>query len=47
MPKSVASGDRERFVEMVRAEFAVLHAGNAVRFGLGPLEFETWQRRGH
>lgn len=46
MPASVASGDREKFAQLVIEEFAVLHAGNAVRFGLRPLEFETWLEAG-
>jgi Fic family protein len=42
MPVSVASADAEHFLELVLAEFASLHQGNAVRFGLRPLEFSTW-----
>lgn len=29
-------------VELVRHEFRALHEGNAVRFGLRPLEFAEW-----
>lgn len=43
MPETVAEADRERFVELLVAEFNSLHAGNVVRFGLRPLEFAIWQ----
>lgn len=42
-PASVAREDRARFAEQLRAEFETLHAGNAVRFGLRPLELTAWQ----
>ncbi len=38
--------ENARFVDLVRQEFASLHAGNAVRFGLRPLEWEAWRDRG-
>ena len=43
MPNSVLEEDRERFVQLIIAEFENLHAGNVVRFGLRPLEFKAWQ----
>jgi hypothetical protein len=43
MPGVVAEGDRERFVALVLAELTTLHDGNAVRFGLRPLEFAAWK----
>ena len=43
MPETVEEVDRERFVELLIAEFNHLHAGNVVRFGLRPLEFAVWQ----
>ncbi|PKO32656.1 MAG: cell filamentation protein Fic [Betaproteobacteria bacterium HGW-Betaproteobacteria-7] len=43
MPASVASHDKQRFCELVRREFATLHEGNAVRFGLRPLEYAAWR----
>jgi len=43
MPETVPEEDRERFVNLVIAEFQNLHAGNVVRFGLRPLEFADWQ----
>ncbi len=45
MPDTVAAADRERFVTLVMEEFHNLHPGNAIRFGLRPLEFSTWQER--
>ncbi|MDO8958960.1 MAG: Fic family protein [Rhodocyclaceae bacterium] len=43
MPASVAPDDQEGFAKLVLEEFSTMHAGNAVRFGLRPLEFEAWQ----
>jgi len=43
MPTSVAPTEHGQFVQLVLAEFAALHAGNAVRFGLRPLELAAWQ----
>ncbi len=43
IPAAVDRKDRERFTALLRSEFETLHAGNAVRFGLQPLEFEAWQ----
>jgi len=43
MPNTVLEEDRERFVQLIIAEFQNLHAGNVVRFGLRPLEFAAWQ----
>lgn len=45
IPASVAVADRAHFTALVLAEFAALHAGNAVRFGIRPLEFAAWQGR--
>ena len=47
MPAGVATADQARFVTQVESEFASLHAGNAVRFGLRPLEFEVWRSGVH
>lgn len=44
-PATITPGDRARFVAQLRTEFEALHAGNAVRFGLRPLEFAAWQER--
>ena len=45
MPASVPAADHAHFVQLALAEFGALHAGNAVRFGIRPLEFEGWQKR--
>jgi Fic family protein len=44
-PNSVPDADKPHFVALVLAEFEALHAGNAVRFGLGPLELAAWRER--
>lgn len=44
MPASVLPADHAHFVQLALAEFGALHAGNAVRFGIRPLEFEGWER---
>jgi hypothetical protein len=41
-PASVTAAQREKFVDLVLAELRSLHAGNAVRFGVRPMEFEAW-----
>lgn len=43
IPAVVAQSEHDHFVALVLAEFKTLHAGNAVRFGLRPLEFAAWQ----
>jgi Fic/DOC family len=43
-PAGVAASQRDEFVRLVRSELRSLHAGNVVRFGLRPLEFEAWQK---
>lgn len=45
MPRDMAAQERERFIALVQGEFASLHADNAVRFGVTPLEYAAWQRR--
>ncbi|GAB4089603.1 Fic family protein [Hydrogenophaga soli] len=42
MPTAVPRAEHARFVQLVLAEFAALHEGNAVRFGIRPLEFSAW-----
>ena len=44
MPATVTDADREPFVALVLNEFKTLHADNAIRFGLRPLEFAAWQQ---
>lgn len=45
MLMGVQDADRGRFVALVLAEFKTLHDGNAVRFGLRPLEYSAWAQR--
>jgi len=44
-PPSVPDVDKAHFVGQVLAEFNTLHAGNAVRFGIGPLALAAWRER--
>lgn len=43
IPGAIPASDEDHFVELVLAEFTALHPGNAVRFGLRPLELAAWQ----
>ncbi|MEJ7686820.1 MAG: Fic family protein [Variovorax sp.] len=43
LPRSLPDAEQERFAALIRAEFSTLHDGNAVRFGLRPLEFASWK----
>lgn len=45
MPDSVPPDEHAHFTVLVLAEFAALHAGNAVRFGIRPLEYSAWVER--
>ena len=42
-PATVAESDEAHFTNLVLDEFKALHPGNAVRFGIGPLEFAAWR----
>lgn len=44
LPGSVHLEDREHFTQLVLKELAGLHAGNAVCFGLKPLELHGWKQ---
>lgn len=44
LPATVAVDDRAKFFALIEEEFKNLHAGNAIRFGLRPLEFAAWKR---
>ena len=44
-PVTVAEADKEHFIQLALEEFKTLHPGNAVRFGIRPLECSTWQER--
>ncbi|MFN7570730.1 MAG: Fic family protein [Betaproteobacteria bacterium] len=43
-PRAVPAAARRRFADLVLREFESLHAGNVVRFGLHPFEFDAWQK---
>ena len=43
-PASVPAKERAHFAKLVVNEFVSLHADNAVRFGLRPLEYESWSK---
>lgn len=45
VPVAVMEADRARFIELVKQELISLHEGNAVRFGLRPLEVSAWRAR--
>lgn len=45
VPAAVADEDKEHFIQLALGEFSALHPGNAVRFGIRPLELEAWQRK--
>ena len=45
LPASLSEANRPRFITLVQEEFKALHAGNAVRFGIRPLEFAAWMQR--
>ncbi len=45
IPDAVSSEDKQKFINLVQNELKTLHAGNAIRFGLRPLEFSVWQQK--
>jgi hypothetical protein len=45
IPASVPPAEHAHFTTLVLAEFATLHEGNAVRFGIRPLEYSEWLGR--
>jgi fido (protein-threonine AMPylation protein) len=45
LPSTVAAADAAHFTQLVLQEFAALHPGNAVRFGIRPLVFAAWKER--
>ena len=44
-PATVTDADKDHFIGLALAEFKTLHAGNAVRFGIRPLEFVAWREQ--
>ena len=45
LPPTVAAADAAHFTQLVLREFAALHPGNAVRFGIMPLVLAAWKER--
>jgi hypothetical protein len=45
LPSTVAAPDQAHFTQLVLQEFAALHPGNAVRFGIRPLTLAAWKKR--
>jgi len=45
LPITVAAPDKDHFIQLAMQEFAALHPGNAVRFGIRPLELAAWKAR--
>lgn len=45
LPSTVTTADAAHFTQLVLQEFAALHPGNAVRFGIRPLVFAAWKER--
>lgn len=45
IPDSVSQEDQQKFIILIQNELKTLHAGNAIRFGLRPLEFSVWQQK--
>jgi Fic family protein len=41
----VSEDDHDKFVKLVLEEFKNLHEGNAIRFGIRPLEFVAWEKK--
>jgi Fic family protein len=46
IPPEVAKEDCDKFIKLVLDEFENLHDGNAIRFGIRPLEFAAWKEKG-
>ena len=42
---AVPEEDQDKFIKLVLEEFENLHEGNAIRFGVRPLEFATWREK--
>ena len=45
VPATVAQPDKAHFTTLVLQEFASLHPGNAVRFGIRPLALAAWKEK--
>ena len=47
LPSAVEKADIDHFTRLVLEEFTALHPGNAVRFGIRPLELAAWRQKHH
>jgi hypothetical protein len=45
IPSSVAPLDRDKFEGLVLDEFENLYEGNAIRFGIRPVDFSAWSQK--
>ena len=45
LPSAVEKADIDHFTRLVLEEFTALHPGNAVRFGIRPLELAAWRQK--
>ena len=45
LPSTVEAADIDHFIQLVLEEFTALHPGNAVRFGIRPLELAAWRQK--
>lgn len=45
LPAGFPQADKDRFIALVQEEFKTLHPGNAIRFGIRPLELAAWREK--
>lgn len=45
IPTPVVEEDQAKFVKLVLEEFENLYEGNAIRFGIRPMEFAAWREK--
>jgi len=45
VPSAVPEANKAHFIKLVLDEFSTLHPGNAVRFGIRPLELAAWRSK--
>jgi hypothetical protein len=45
LPERVSRDDREALIVIILKELQGLHAGNAIRFGIGGLQLQAWLGR--
>ncbi|MBE0503721.1 MAG: hypothetical protein IBX46_06265 [Desulfuromonadales bacterium] len=44
VPKDIPTEESERFMRLMLDELTFLYEGNALRFGLRPLEVASWRK---